>query len=307
MKKFICYVIVLAMMLLIIGCSEEPEDSVIDNSVEDIITDSQDELSEVESSTTDTPVVTIPVDESIGTQDTEVVDNDTAIYVAKSYAEIYPELFDFYEPTENTYTRWVYSITANSNFIGSIYLPDGRIIVGNGKASDDFSIDMTDDAYKTKPSTTGTVQTEFPVVNPKGTDFTIPTLAGDIVASTRFKEDLMINEINSTEYKFELNAGDATYILEECTNTSYLEKLFNDSIYNVTGSVSADNQSLVRTSFATYVKYTIQTSDGVYEYASVCIPYSMSDTVFILYNGKDYQTDIDLFGTIQTIFEGTNT
>jgi len=306
MRKFISCSLILLLVMCIVGCSSEEAE---------VNDDTYSVSSELEN--TEEEYVPTEVSEAgtANTQSTKVEDEvkeeeniDATVYVAKNYDEVYPMLYDFYEPTENVYTRWVYSITSSSNFIGSIYLPDGRVVVGSGTAADDkITVDTTDDTYKRKQGNDPIASTvEWKEVNPSGEDFSIPTLAGDVKASTKFKDNLRIKKENSTEYKFELTADSNIYILEECTSISYLDKLFNNSLYKVTGTVSADNDSIVRTNFATYVKYVIQTSDNVFEYAAVCIPFSMSDTVFVLYKGTDYEIDCDLLGTLQSIFEGVN-
>lgn len=337
MKKKFLILTLLLFVLAIAGCGkQEPSAS----NAEDIGVESEIDVSKesdlnivyaAEDTPTEAPTETpVPTEGADGeVTDEPAVEEEPVVLYAKTYKQVYPELYNFYpENPTYKYSQWVFTIDSSSSFIGSITLPDGTVIVGGGSAGDkdDTTIDIPTGDYTggDKPSgstsTGGTgngngegdnpgqtgpvfdVVVGDPSTNPKGDDY---YLNGDskedgVNITTKTVKDAEWDEKTKGKYSYGFYVEDTHYIIESLT-TKDAQRALNGGLYDEDGKISEEAVETVQTSKGIYNLYTIELRDGtVLPYAATYTPYYSAGSVYLL-KTDDVNTNEDLFTMLQLL------
>lgn len=132
-KHMLCILLVLSIGILISGCSSQSEGVV------------PEDFSEYEDTTNQLITDAAEISNSAATEDTETdvvedakSDEPEKIILAKTYQQVYPQLYTFYdEDPDYTYSKWIFSLDNQSGFVGSIFMKDGTVITSTRNSNDD--------------------------------------------------------------------------------------------------------------------------------------------------------------------------
>ena len=209
------------------------------------------------------------------------------VVYAKTYKEVNPDLYTYYPEAGLTYTKWIYKIDKDSNFIGSIIYPDGTILEGQGKAEGEVIVDEKDYTGESKPSTepieTEPEEPKDKTINPMGEDFTMAGTNGDILhITTKTVKDAVIDKTTQTDFRTEFTTGEAKYVLSVDTVDATMNKLFTVGIYQISGEIYINNEKSKVTEKGTFTQYDILTADGLAPYAVTYVPNTTLNTVYML-------------------------
>lgn len=308
MKKLLILILVGCMLLGSAGCGKVAMDAVVAHAEEldvsaPIDTETQEPLP------TDTPIN----DDTVVSEETEEVVEEERILVAKSYQQVYPELYNYYpEEPERTYSKWVYSIDRSSGFIGTIYFKDGTSITSDVVGKDDSYDYNRDDntAGKTdtgnKPGGVEGGDVSDKVIgdmstNPAGKDIDMISTGGDytVKVSTKPIKNAIVDESSTTPYRTVFSVGMSRYYIKTNTIDGSMAMLLEEGIYkNLDGSIYVDQQGVVKTNKGTFTPYTYVGRDGTNSiYAISYTPKYASNTMYVMYaeDMKDNANIVEMF------------
>lgn len=332
-KSVLCLLAVMLMSVLCLGACKKDETVQIPSDVGDEGSYEQEDITE------DLPVESQPAgDEVEDNTDSEVTEEEPKILVAKTYKQIHPELYNFYPAEPNlTYTKWIYTIDKQSDFVGSIIYPDGTVITGTGDVDGEITIEkdkytQTDEEKRpggagsnvgndgTSPDngnnggSTGTGDDNDngelsgpskvkgdPTVNPSGKDYTLDGGDGfNITVTTKTVEDVKVDTSNTNPYVLEFKVKDVDYILKSYTIEAAMTALLQEGIYpDLEGSVFINTPSTVNTAKGTFTEYIISGGgSGTNVYAVTYTPRYTANTVYVLYSDS-LENNKDLMPMLQ--------
>lgn len=230
-------------------------------------------------------------DATVQSDEAQKSDSEQTVKVAKTYKEVHPELYSFYQGSNMTFSRWVYTIDKQSNFIGSIIYPDGTTVVGGGDA--EIPIDIGKYAGDSSESEEGTeeegngkfdvVSEKDKTVNPFGEDVQMSTVDGETIGvTTKTIEGAVIDKSTITAFNMDFSTADTKYKLSIDTVEGIKEKLFSYELYNIEGDVSVDPSSILVTATGTYTTYLIVYDSAKVPYAVTYVPNHVTNTVYML-------------------------
>ena len=274
---------------------------------------------------TPTPVAEDAEVSGDGAATDEAVEEEPKVLYAKTYKQVYPELYSFYpENPAYKYSQWVFTIDSSSGFVGTITLPDGTVIVGGGSPGDkgDTNIDISAGDYTggSKPtgSTGGTGGTSTPgqtgpvidvvvgdpTTNPKGEDLNIIGGGNDeeILVTTKTIKDAKIIDKKTSPFTVGFKTKEREYYFESNTVLGIMETLEEGDYYDgVSGSVELNKDIEVRTAGGVYQMYDLHTLSGdVYHYAAVYTPTYSANSVYML-TSTDIEQNEDLMTILQLL------
>ena len=332
-KSALCLLAVMLMGVLSLGACKKNEPIQIPSDVENEGTYEPEDVTE------DLPVENLPAEnEAEGDADAEVTDEEPKVLIAKTYKQIHPELYNFYPAEPNlTYTKWIYTIDKQSDFVGSIIYPDGTVITGTGDVDEDIVIEkdkytQTDEGKRpggagsnvgndgTSPDNNnngegaGTEDGDGngglsgpskvkgdPTVNPSGKEYTLDGGDGsNITVTTKTVEDVKVDSSNTNPYVLEFKAKGVEYILKSYTIEAAMTELLQDGLYpDLEGSIFINTPATVTTAKGTFTEYTIAGgSSGTNVYAATYTPRYTANTVYVLHSDS-LENNKDLMPMLQ--------
>lgn len=209
-----------------------------------------------------------PVDEEgsveiDGTEDGEDVEeelNGAAGKVVTYYSDRYPDLYDYWPQKNNVYRRWVYNISDDTTYVGSI-IPrdaDGVIQVGGATVTipdnydDAPEVNDGDDEY-------GNNQTDSSQL------FTLSSSYNTYSVSNGGKSNLTFNTSASTSGRLSLQYNGTRYYIETVRasqiNNYISECIYSTSTFKDNSFTVVDGGNSVNTDIGTITQYIIRFED----------------------------------------------
>lgn len=285
MKKLLVLGLIGCMLLGTAGCGQVAMSSVVAHAEEgEPVATNEETTGEV-------------VDTTVAPVEEEEEEQEDRVIVAKSYQQVYPELYTFYdENPDRTYSKWIYELNKSSGFLGTIFFKDGTSMTASDVAKDEIIDYDRDDNTAGKTDTDGPSGVEGKpsdklegdmTVNPGGRDYTLVSTTGDYstTISTKPIEGAFVDEINSTPYVMSFAVNGDKYRIRTNTVDGTMRALLEEGLYkDLNGSIYVDQDNVVKTAKGTFTSYLYVEVDGTqYTYAVAYAPKYATNTVYLMY------------------------